>query len=496
MKPLAIVIDDDPYWRDKICKCLEQYFDVECAATGEDGWRQLQDSVQSPALTLVILDDKLPPLDKLQGHDVLGKLKDHPVLQRVPVLMLTGFASAKFAFGRKADDYMDKDQFPDEEQFAEQFEARVVQLLARAGMWPFDSANESTLSLFLRSGAPVDVVVGVIDLHQQTNENLGLDLDRLKARGCNAYGGRWPQQAKDIGMDLYRSLVNHPAISVEIRNAIHSNRRMNLAGNMEMLDVPLEFLWDETAKDYFVLVYPFSRSVLDVHPARPYAPSISPKLLNDLHRQGSDLHVLLVASNTGGIPRVDKEVEQIARILEENPKGLRIKVDVLKTADATLKAVEEKLENGAYHIVHYAGHGEFVEHRTQDHRLLFRGKRDVSRPDSMPATRLKSLWRKKPPSLFYMSCCRGSATGSRRDLFNNDLLGLTDAAISAGVPSVIGFRWPVSDTGAQHLSTAFYEALLQTGRPDHALCTARSVVYRNHRDDPAWLSAVLVMQPP
>jgi CHAT domain-containing protein len=64
------------------------------------------------------------------------------------------------------------------------------------------------------------------------------------------------------------------------------------------------------------------------------------------------------------------------------------------------------------------------------------------------------------------------------------------------VPSVIGFRWPVSDTGAYHLAMAFYEALLQTGRPDHALCTARSTVYRRLHDDPAWLSPVLVMQPP
>jgi DNA-binding response OmpR family regulator len=491
VKPLAVVIDDDPYWREEIHKQLEQDFDVKSAATGEDGWRLLQEKPQPPALTLVVLDEKLGKPDKLQGHDVLERLKAHPALQRVPVLMLTEVASADFAFRRKTDDYLEKDQFKKE------FRARWEQLLARAGLWPFDAATESTLSLFLRGGgAPVEVVVGVIELHQQTRDNLGLELDRLKQRGRSAYGGKWRELAKDIGMELHRSLSNHPAISVEMKNAVLVNRRINMAGNLEMLDVPLEFLWDETSRDYLVLGYPFSRSVLDVHPARPYSPSLSPKLLNDLHRQGGDLHVLLIASNTGGIAKVEKEVEDVARIFKTNAKRLRAKVDIIKSPDATLKTVEDKLENGAYHIVHYAGHGEFVENRSQDHRLLFRNKRDITRPDPMPATRLKSLWRTSRPSLFYMSCCRGAATGRGRDLYNNDLLGLTDAAISAGVPSVIGFRWPVSDTGAYHLAMAFYEALLQTGRPDHALCTARSTVYRRLHDDPAWLSPVLVMQPP
>jgi CHAT domain-containing protein len=225
-----------------------------------------------------------------------------------------------------------------------------------------------------------------------------------------------------------------------------------------------------------------------------------------LFRRGAPLRALLIASDTGGIPKVENEIDDIYRILKRNPKGLVTDVTILKTADATLETVCRELEQGPYHIVHYAGHGEFVAERTQHHRLLLKRARDVVRSGGVPAgepqsdfleaRQLKILWSVNRPSLFYMSACRGAAVGETQDLFNNDLLGLIDAAISAGVPSVVGFRWPVSDQGAYALSTVFYEELLKSGRPDHALRSARAKVYFKDRDDPAWLSSVLVMQPP
>jgi CHAT domain-containing protein len=108
---------------------------------------------------------------------------------------------------------------------------------------------------------------------------------------------------------------------------------------------------------------------------------------------------------------------------------------------------------------------------------------------------LRELWLRDRPCLFYMSCCQGAQTGARRDLLNNDLLGLTDGAIMAGVPAVLGFRWPVSDVGARELAILFYSALVDTGRPDHALLSARHKFFARHETDPAWLSPVLVMQP-
>ncbi len=489
-RPIALVVDDDPEWqrkvRDRLDAAFASLFEVVCESTGEAAL----DRLRRHRAALVILDAMLEP-DKPQGADVLREIRTDPALQRIPVVMLTGVVGVNDAFRWDADEHVAKHEF--ERQFA----ARVDHLLARAATWPFESSADPTLSLFVRNGAPVDTVLGVIEYREQTKEALDVDIEAFKSRGRKAYGPEWHTQARDIGRDLYRDLVKgRPEIAATLRSAFDRARRVNVAGKLDWLEVPLEFLPNLTGRSYFVLHHPFSRSVIEARPERGVAPSISPKLLNDLHRDRRPLRVLLVASDTGGIPKVDQEVESIRAIFVHNTKHLRTEVTVLKTADATLAAVSRELESGAHHIVHYAGHGEFVKQRILEHRLALRGTRDVGVPDYLDKTKLQGLWGEHRPSLFYMSCCRSSASGEQSDLVNNDLLGLMDAALCAGVPSAIGFRWPVSDHGAYDLALAFYDELLKTGRPDHALCAARGRIYRERPEDPAWLSPVLVMQPP
>jgi CHAT domain-containing protein/CheY-like chemotaxis protein len=496
-----MVIDDEAAWREKIRKRLEARFEVRCEASGETALDTMR--MQQPAL--IILDEQMDD-GKLQGHDVLDQLRKHPKLARVPVLMLahnltTGSALKWTAY--TVGDHVQK------AHFEQQFDARVEQLLARAANWPFESVAIPTLSLFMRDGAPVDVVVGIIESHVKTKANLALDLEVFKAQRGVAHAWASQPDVRELGSQIYQTLVSHPEINRAIDRAIEEHQRINIAGSIDLIDVPLELMRDESGRDYFVLYYPFSRSLLDVRAPRGYATPISPKLLNDLHRHGEPLRVLLIAANTGDIPRVDDEVEEISRIFKRSPKGLRTEVKVLKGAEATLDEVTAELKSGSYHIIHYAGHGEFVPERAQDHRLVFTRPRDVMTVDEqsslntppgvireyLTATQLKMLWRENQPSLFYMSACRGAATGHTSDGLNNDLLGLIDAAISAGVPSVIGFRWPVTDAGAYAFATKFYEELLKTGSPEHALCGARAHVYFKDRGDAAWLSSVLVMQP-
>ncbi len=85
-------------------------------------------------------------------------------------------------------------------------------------------------------------------------------------------------------------------------------------------------------------------------------------------------------------------------------------------------------------------------------------------------------------------------TGPREQLVRHDFLGLADAIVQAGVPAVLGFRWPVSDHAALEMCQAFYRSLAQHGEPDVALLDARRNVYRENADDPAWLSPILIVQ--
>jgi len=68
-----------------------------------------------------------------------------------------------------------------------------------------------------------------------------------------------------------------------------------------------------------------------------------------------------------------------------------------------------------------------------------------------------------------------------------------DAIIAAGVPAVLGYRWPVSSSGALILAQTFYDKLHRNESLETALLLARQEV-RAQLDDQTWISPILVVQ--
>ena len=87
-KPTVLVIDDDP----DICRLLRTYLKMEGFDTRAAGNRDeiLAELRRSPLPDLVMLDVLLPDAN---GFDILHKLRQHPVLRGLPVIMLTGEAT-------------------------------------------------------------------------------------------------------------------------------------------------------------------------------------------------------------------------------------------------------------------------------------------------------------------------------------------------------------------------------------------------------------------
>jgi two-component system OmpR family response regulator len=83
-KPLAIVVEDEPH----LAKFLKHFlglegFEVRLAGTREEIVQAIR---QPPRPDLVLLDVMLPDAD---GFDVLMKIREHPALREVPIIMLT-----------------------------------------------------------------------------------------------------------------------------------------------------------------------------------------------------------------------------------------------------------------------------------------------------------------------------------------------------------------------------------------------------------------------
>lgn len=86
--PKVLVIDDDP----DICNLLQMYLKLEGFETRTAGNREeIIAALRSPSLPdLVLLDVWLP---KVNGFDVLAKIRQHPALKELPVIMLTAEAN-------------------------------------------------------------------------------------------------------------------------------------------------------------------------------------------------------------------------------------------------------------------------------------------------------------------------------------------------------------------------------------------------------------------
>jgi two-component system, OmpR family, response regulator len=87
-KPMVLVIDDDP----DICNLLHTYFKLEGFESWAAGNREeiLRELRRAPLPDVVILDVHLPDAD---GFDILHRMREHPVLKGLPIIMLTGEAT-------------------------------------------------------------------------------------------------------------------------------------------------------------------------------------------------------------------------------------------------------------------------------------------------------------------------------------------------------------------------------------------------------------------
>ncbi|MBN2169076.1 MAG: LytTR family transcriptional regulator DNA-binding domain-containing protein [Actinobacteria bacterium] len=100
-----MLVEDEPLISEMVSKSLRlEGYEVEVAGTGEEGLQKIQETFPD----LVLLDVLLPKLD---GWDVLARLRENPRTREVPVIMLTALSDEKSkvqGLRGGADDYVTK----------------------------------------------------------------------------------------------------------------------------------------------------------------------------------------------------------------------------------------------------------------------------------------------------------------------------------------------------------------------------------------------------
>lgn len=82
----VLIVDDSPVDRELILEHLkDEGFELETAMDGAEAWQKIEASPQQ--YDVILLDRSMPRLD---GLDLLKRIKQHPELQTLPVIMQTG----------------------------------------------------------------------------------------------------------------------------------------------------------------------------------------------------------------------------------------------------------------------------------------------------------------------------------------------------------------------------------------------------------------------
>ncbi len=204
------------------------------------------------------------------------------------------------------------------------------------------------------------------------------------------------------------------------------------------------------------------------------------------------LRVLLVASNTGGIPEVENEVEELYSMLRDLFHRVgwpESNICRLNSQTATVDSIKWQIRHGHYHILHFAGHGGY-----DDEKPVLQVYQDASTQqiDQISATMLRSWIIDSDLCFVYLSSCRSASTealelASAIRYFEN----VGQAIVEARVPEVIGFFWPIEDNQSRILATRFYEQFLKSFDAPLALYHARKSFEEENR---IWAAPVLIQQ--
>ena len=148
----------------------------------------------------------------------------------------------------------------------------------------------------------------------------------------------------------------------------------------------------------------------------------------------------------------------------------------------TAEAFERLLTEKQFDLLHFAGHGLFTERQKG---LVFTDR-------LVPLNKLDGLLKKQEQLRFvYLSCCESSQMET--DEFSNNLLGLAQTCLEAGVPSVLSMRWRISVGVSKRLTEAFYPAFFRSGALDQAMFEAVKQLAQDSSDFSIYASAPVLL---
>ncbi|HVR07215.1 MAG TPA: CHAT domain-containing protein [Thermoanaerobaculia bacterium] len=202
------------------------------------------------------------------------------------------------------------------------------------------------------------------------------------------------------------------------------------------------------------------------------------------------LRILAVSARPAGAPRLDLEHE-IGDLAAAWRKTPRVEVDVLE--HASLSALDAKLRDKPFHVLHFMGHGGF-EAATGAGYLLFED--GAGEPVRVDGVTLGEVLRERRAllRLVFLNACDTARLPRHRG--QDPFSGVASALVMVGIPSVVAMQFPVSDQAALVFSRRFYQALASGLPVDSAAAAGRRAIQAGFPGSLEWATPALFMSAP
>jgi hypothetical protein len=357
--------------------------------------------------------------------------------------------------------------------------------------------SQATSQLYLNLRSETAVLLGPADVRQiQGRFDSGwservqdLDRDLLKGRDSREDFERMVERS---GADLEKVIADMKGLKELLVDQPNSQNWV-IASPIAGMKLPFELLRAEADKTALLLKTGIARRIEGFLPPadlrRPFT-----GLLNRLRQSGESLRVLLAGTDPSGELPIEEELKQVRRNIELGAAALNLKCDFTDVVEekASPAALQKALtRDRPFHLFHFCGHANQAQGGRAFIRLNDRGKAQDVTSDQLKAWLLDAgIW------LCYLSACQTAAVGGDSLLVSS---GMFEDILGAGVPNLVGFRWPVTARSSIALAAAFYERLLEApggSDPSVAMLYARRAARGIEGVSDAWASSVVVTQCP
>lgn len=495
-----LLVDNEPSFTDGLKELInneKQDYVVEVAHTFLDAVQ----SVRGGRFDFAVLDARLGNEAEDDDSGLLLASLIETIKPEMRVIMLSSYKTIRsFMPGRRASNIIN---FIDKNKDAVRRLLATIDEALSTPHFPYPSAL-SSVEICLLENLPMTLRSrGAYVASERSMQVTKIDLLRRLANQIGKGMGAWRSNADLLGRVLWQNLFETNNESNKFYGAVTASAKTPSAkagvvkfvfeGEQDYLQFPFEFLKPPPGTTPFALLHPVSRFI------RGITPRHSPVFPNgaSLTTTRDTVNVLVVAADTyPPLPGVIDEARTIKALFDTyTDKAYPIVCDLWLPDRVSYEGFRKVLVDGYYDIIHYCGHSAFNERAPDESALYFyEGKNRTGDIVALTADVLNSLLTESSVKMLYLSSCEGTATGSSASHLNDDFYGIAHAAVTAGVPTVLGFRWAVSDQGARLLAKYFYEYFLAYGDPSLALWQARKRVAELMRHDNAWLSPILIHQ--